>query len=82
MQSGVEVPTHRDDANKAVYWRTALGKSVRQEMGFGRVWTPMVEVLADRELASGEKTNWDLLPQLQVTLSKRQHVRALATSSR
>ena len=75
VQSGVEIPTHRDDANKAVYWRTALGKSVRQEMGFGRAWTPMVEVLADREFATGEKTNWDLLPQLQVTLSKRQHVR-------
>ena len=45
-------------------------------MGFGRLWSPMVEVLADRELISGEKTNWDLLPQMQVTLSRRQHIRA------
>jgi hypothetical protein len=36
----------------------------------------MVELLADHELATGAKTNWDLLPQFQVTLSRRQHVRA------
>ena len=76
FQGGVEVPTHRDDANKAVYARTALGKSFRQDKGFGRTWSPMVEVIADRELATGEKTNWDLVPQVQVTLSRRQHVRA------
>jgi len=76
FQSGVEVPTHSDDANKAAYWRTAVGKTFRQGGGFGRAWTPMVEALADRELVSGEKTNWDILPQVQVTLSRRQHVRA------
>ena len=56
--------------------RTAFGKSLNQGMGLGRMWTPMVELLADRELATGEKTNWDLVPQFQVTLSRRQHVRA------
>ncbi len=53
-----------------------FGKSLHQGMGFGRMWTPMVELLADRELATGRKTNWDLLPQFQVTLSSRQHIRA------
>lgn len=76
FQSGVELPTNTADANRAVYWRTAFGKSLNQGMGLGRMWTPMVELLADRELASGEKTNWDLVPQFQVTLSRRQHVRA------
>ena len=76
FQGGVELPTHRDDANKAVFWRSVLGKSFTQGMGFGRLWSPMVELLADRELLSGEKTTWDVLPQIQVTLSARQHIRA------
>lgn len=76
LQGGVEAPTHRDDAAKAVFWRAALGKSLSRGRGFGRLWSPMVEVLADRELATGEKTSWDLLPQVQLTLSKRQHIRA------
>jgi hypothetical protein len=36
----------------------------------------MVEVLGARELAAGEPVHWDVLPQVQVTLSRRQHVRA------
>ena len=76
FQSGVELPADTSRANRAVYWRTLFGKSLNQGMGLGRMWTPMVELLADRELAAGEKTNWDLLPQLQVTLSRRQHIRA------
>ena len=34
----------------------------------------MVELVAARELAASEKTHWDLVPQLQVSLSRRQHV--------
>jgi hypothetical protein len=76
FQSGIELPTDTSDANRAVYWRAAFGKSLNQGMGFGRMWTPMVELLADRELATGESINWDLVPQFQVTLSRRQHIRA------
>lgn len=36
----------------------------------------MVELLGKRELASGESVLWDLVPQLQVTLSRRQHIMA------
>ena len=76
MQGGVELPTHTGGANKAVYWRTALGKTFAVDQGHGRLWTPMAEFLADRELAPGEPINWDVVPQFQVTLSRRQHVRA------
>jgi hypothetical protein len=77
FQGGVELPTHHDDANNAVFWRTVVGKSFRQGMGrLGRLWSPMVELLGDRELATGAKTDWDLVPQFQVTLSARQHIRA------
>ena len=41
---------------------------------FGRAWSPMVEVLGARELVSGERTQWDVVPQMQVSLSRRQHI--------
>lgn len=75
FQGGVEAPTHLDDAARAVFWRTAVGKRFTQGRGFGRLWSPMVELLADRELATGEQINWEVLPQVQITLSKRQHIR-------
>jgi hypothetical protein len=76
FQSGVELPTNTDLANRAVFWRTVVGKSFAPDNGRGRLWSPMIELLADRELASGERINWDLVPQFQVTLSRRQHIRA------
>jgi mono/diheme cytochrome c family protein len=76
FQAGVELPTHTDDAPRAVFWRTAVGKSFSQDRGFGRTWTPMIELLADREFESGARTNWDVVPQFQVTLSRRQHIMA------
>jgi hypothetical protein len=34
----------------------------------------MVEVLGARELETGAKNEWDIVPQMQVSLSKRQHI--------
>jgi len=76
FQTGVELPVDTERANQAVFWRTVLGKTFASDRGLGRQWSPMVELLADRELASGERINWDILPQFQVTLSRRQHIRA------
>jgi mono/diheme cytochrome c family protein len=76
FQSGIELPTRPEEANKAAYWRFNFGKRLYQGLGYGRMWTPMIELVADRELATGANTNWDLLPQFQVTLSRRQHIRA------
>jgi len=78
IQAGAELPANTEKAPQAVFWRTALGKTFAQNHGFGRIWTPMVEVLADRDLETGAKTNWDILPQMQVSLSKRQHILANA----
>jgi len=75
-QLGMENPTHTSTAPRAVYWRTALGKSFREGQGVGRMWSPIVELLADRDLLTGAKTNWDVQPQFQVTLNRRQHIRA------
>jgi hypothetical protein len=34
----------------------------------------MIEVLAARELENGARTHWDLVPQMQITLNRRQHI--------
>jgi len=75
LQAGTEQPADTDAAPRAVFSRAAVGKSYRQEDGFGRLWSPMIELLADRQFEPGAKTNFNILPQFQVTLSRRQHVR-------
>jgi hypothetical protein len=34
----------------------------------------MVEFVGDRDLVSGAKTNWDIVPEIQIPLSKRLHI--------
>jgi hypothetical protein len=34
----------------------------------------MLELAGARELEAGQRTRWDLVPQLQVTLNQRQHI--------
>ena len=36
---------------------------------WGRAWSPMVEILGARELEDGSEAEWDVLPQVQVSLS-------------
>jgi len=76
-QIGVELPTDRSRASEEAFFRGALGKSFTQGR-FGRMWSPMVEILGARELVSGETTQWDVLPEMQVTLSRRLHIRVNA----
>ncbi|SMO45261.1 c-type cytochrome [Fodinibius sediminis] len=73
FQGGMEIPFIKDKATEEVFWRAALGKTVAQG-AWGRAWSPMVEVLGARELESGAQNQWDLVPQLQVTLNQRQHI--------
>jgi mono/diheme cytochrome c family protein len=74
-QLGADLPRHTDIAPQSIFFHTALGQSFAGDHGLGRLWSPMVEFLADRDLVDHARTNWDVLPQMQVTLSKRQHVR-------
>ena len=71
--AGIEVPADPDLAAKETFWRVAAGKSF-MENRWGRAWSPMVELLGARELEDGSGAEWDVLPQLQVSLSTRQHV--------
>jgi mono/diheme cytochrome c family protein len=71
--AGVEAPADAKKAAKETFWRLAVGKSF-MEHRWGRAWSPMVEILGARELEDGSKPEWDVLPQVQVSLSNRQHV--------
>ncbi len=73
LHAGFEAPSDGTKAVKEVFWRIAIGRSF-MEHRYGRAWTPMVEVLGAREIASGAEPEWDVVPQIQVSLSDRQHV--------
>jgi mono/diheme cytochrome c family protein len=74
-QGGAELPTDTSKAPQNVFFRTVLGKGLAQNQGLGRLWAPMVEWVGSRDLVRGAATSWDAVPQMQVTLSRRQHVR-------
>lgn len=76
FQAGAELPRHTDIAPQNIFWRTALGQSFATNHGLGRLWTPMVEFTASRDLVDRATTNWDVVPEMQVTISRRQHIRA------
>jgi mono/diheme cytochrome c family protein len=76
-QAGVEQGANREQAPRAGFIRAAGGKSLRADRGLGRMWTPMLEFIANRDFVTDASTDIDLIPEMQVTLSQRQHVRAL-----
>jgi hypothetical protein len=72
---GVTLPTDPSRTPRTVFWGGALGRT----WGLGpitRIWSPMVAVTGTRALVSGAPTDWTAAPQLQVSLSALQHVRA------
>lgn len=75
LQVGAELSSRPGSAPHELYWRAAVGKSFMHKR-FYRAFTPMLEVLGTRELEEGRKAQWDLMPELQVTLSRRKHVMA------
>ena len=76
VQGGVDIPRHTQDVPRTAFLRTAFGKSVSEQKGYGRTWSPMIELTGERDLKDGARTQWDVIPELQVTLSQRQHIRA------
>jgi hypothetical protein len=41
----------------------------------GRLFSPMVEVLAVRDFKPCASTDGDVLPEMQITINRRQHIR-------
>lgn len=74
-QVGFELPVDRDQASNEGFWRFSLGRSFNSR-NFGRTWSPMVEFLGASEFEDGTQTDWDVLPQVQITLNARQHIMA------
>jgi mono/diheme cytochrome c family protein len=74
-QFGADLPRHTDISPQSIFFNTAIGQSFAADHRLGRLWSPMVEFLAARDLVDHAKTDWDVLPQMQVTISKRQHIR-------
>ena len=75
FQAGATLPVDTSKAPQSVFWYTALGQMFPQGNGLGRLFSPMCEFLATRDLVNNARTDWDVLPEMQVTLSRRQHVR-------
>jgi mono/diheme cytochrome c family protein len=73
LQGGVELPSDTERGDREAFWRAAFGRSFL-EHGYGRSWSPTVELVGAAELTSGGHTSWDVVPQLQVSLSRRQHI--------
>src|SRR6202166_1188862 len=62
-------------APRSMFWRAAVGQAMAPDHMLGRLFSPMVEFLAVRDFKPGASTNWDVLPEMQITVSRRQHVR-------
>jgi mono/diheme cytochrome c family protein len=76
FQMGAELPVDPKKSPQTLFYSTAIGQSIAGDHRLGRLWSPMVEFVANRDLVDGAKTDWDVLPEMQVTISKRQHIRA------
>jgi hypothetical protein len=74
LHVGFESPTDRAIEPRSTFWRVAAGKTITPRR-FGRIWTPMVELLGARELVKGAGAEWDVVPQMQVSLNVFQHIR-------
>ncbi len=73
-QAGAKLPAESGRVEREAFWRGVFGRT----FGLGRYessWSPMVEILGARGLEGREDARWDIVPQLQVSLNRRQHVR-------
>jgi len=73
-QVGAEKPFYEGGENEA-FGRLGLGRTFSSGT-WGRSWTPMVEVQGKRELEGDLPVAVDVVPQMQISLSTRQHVLA------
>ncbi len=77
IHSGIEIPFDQRKASKEAFWRVAFGRTFAPS-GFGRTFTPIAEFEGVREFRTGRMTEWSWVPQIQVSLSRRQHIQASA----
>ncbi len=73
VHTGFEIPSDHSRGDNEGFLRTTFGYTFAQDQGFGRTWSPMLEMLVAKP--SGGETEWDAVPQMQISLSKLQHIR-------
>lgn len=73
FQGGAELSARPEKGAHELFWRLVYGHSYAAN-GYGRTWSPMVEMLGARELEDGAEVEWQVAPQLQVSLNQRQHI--------
>jgi mono/diheme cytochrome c family protein len=73
LQGVAEFPT-RSGFNDELVFRAAAGKTLTFSNPFGRAYTPMIELQGKWEDSPNADTDWDVVPQIQITLNTRQHV--------
>lgn len=74
FQAGAKIPVEDDRIQDEVFWRGVLGRTFSFGR-YGRIVSPMVEILGSENIARSGGTEWDIAPQVQISLSARQHVR-------
>ncbi len=72
LHTGYEIPSDHSSGQTEGFLRTALGYTLAEDQGFGRAWSPMAEVIVAKP-EDGD-AEWDVVPQVQVSLSKLQHI--------
>jgi cytochrome c2 len=75
FEAGADLPFDTSVAPRSMFWRATAGQAMAPDHMLGRLFSPMVEFLAVRDFKPDASTDWDVLPEMQVTISRRQHVR-------
>jgi hypothetical protein len=76
LQGGAELSADTEKSSHEAFYRAVVGKTFTSGR-FGRSWTPMLEILGVTEFPEdGAESQFDLLPEMQVTLNTRQHIMA------
>lgn len=73
FHGGLEFPHQKKGLVNEAFARLVLGRSFVPS-GFGRAWTPMIEVLEVKELQKSAQHEVDIVPQMQFAFNKRQHI--------
>ena len=76
FELGADLPVDTSVAPRSLFFRSLIGASLAPDHGLGRLFSPMTEFVAKKDYKVGEGTQWDVVPEMQVTVSRRQHIRA------
>jgi hypothetical protein len=72
VHTGYEISSDHAKGPNEAFLRTALGYTLAGDKGFGRQWSPMAELTLARP--DGAAAEWSVAPQIQISLSRLQHV--------